>query len=91
MTGLTYENGPLQFKNGSKEPSGNPDSWTKLAHVLYIDQPVGTGFSSGSKPAANITEVTYHFFHWLHAFYDRFPALRGKNTYLMGESYAGIY
>ncbi|KAL8785351.1 MAG: hypothetical protein Q9213_003416 [Squamulea squamosa] len=72
-------------------PSPNPYSWTKLANVLYIDQPLGTGYSSGSKAASDNAEVTFDFFHWLKAFYDRFPALKHKNTYLMGESYAGIY
>ncbi|KAL8751205.1 MAG: hypothetical protein Q9199_006581 [Rusavskia elegans] len=69
----------------------NPYSWTKLANVLYVDQPTGTGYSSGSKAASNNAEVTKDFFHWLMAFYDRFPALKYKNTYIMGESYAGIY
>ncbi|KAL8726750.1 MAG: hypothetical protein Q9181_005936 [Wetmoreana brouardii] len=69
----------------------NPNSWTKLANVLYVDQPVGTGYSSGSKATANITDITFDFFHWLQAFYDRFPTLKNKNTYIMGESYAGTY
>ncbi|KAL8915655.1 MAG: hypothetical protein Q9172_006797 [Xanthocarpia lactea] len=91
LTGLTYENGPLQFNERTTVPSPNPYSWTKLANVLYIDQPPGTGYSSGSKAASNNAEVTDAFFHWLAAFYDRFPALKHKNTYLMGESYAGTY
>ena len=91
LTGLTYENGPLQFHYRTPVPSLNPYSWTKLANVLYIDQPPGTGYSSGSEAASNNADVTKDFFHWLIAFYDRFPALRHKNTYIMGESYAGTY
>ncbi|KAL8978597.1 MAG: hypothetical protein Q9205_005853 [Flavoplaca limonia] len=91
LGGLTYENGPFQFLERTPVPSPNPYSWTKLANVLYIDQPIGTGYSTGSKAASNNAEVTKHFFHWLMAFYDRFPALKYKNTYIMGESYAGVY
>ncbi|KAI4266561.1 MAG: hypothetical protein L6R38_008668 [Xanthoria sp. 2 TBL-2021] len=91
LTGLTYENGPFQFQGRTPVPSPNPYSWTKLANVVYIDQPPGTGYSSGSKAASNNAEVTKDFFHWLMAFYDRFPALKYKNTYIMGESYAGVY
>ncbi|KAL8733368.1 MAG: hypothetical protein Q9166_002192 [cf. Caloplaca sp. 2 TL-2023] len=91
LTGLTYENGPFQFQRRTAIPNPNPNSWTKLADVLYIDQPVGTGYSSGSKAASSNAEISSDFFPWLKAFYDRFPALRNKNTYLMGESYAGIY
>lgn len=91
LTGLTSENGPLQFKARTPIPSPNPNSWTKLANVLYIDQPLGTGFSGGSKVTSDIADITFDFFHWLQAFYDRFPTLKSKNTYIMGESYAGIY
>ncbi|CAO1600968.1 hypothetical protein XANCAGTX0491_004638 [Xanthoria calcicola] len=91
LTGLTYENGPFQFQYRTSVPSPNPYSWTKLANVLYIDQPPGTGYSSGSEAASNNADVTKDFLHWLTAFYDRFPALDYKNTYLMGESYAGTY
>lgn len=62
-----------------------------MAHVLYIDQPVGTGFSAGSNEANDNAEITQDFYRWLKAFYAEFPGLLSKNTYLMGESYAGIY
>ena len=34
----------LQFDQSGKL-SSNPTSWNKLAHVLYIESPVETGFS----------------------------------------------
>ena len=91
MGGLAKENGPLQFKGNSSTPSYNPYAWTKLANVLYIDQPVGTGFSSGSRLARSNADVTRDFYQWLKVFYGEFPGMKSKNTYLMGESYAGIY
>ncbi|KAI4277059.1 MAG: hypothetical protein LQ337_002041 [Flavoplaca oasis] len=91
LGGLTYENGPFHFLERTPVPSPNPYSWTKLANVLYIDQPIGTGYSTGSKAASNNAEVTNNFFHWLMAFYGRFPGLKYKNTYIIGESYAGVY
>ncbi|MCJ1485953.1 hypothetical protein MMC06_006129 [Schaereria dolodes] len=91
LEGLTTENGPLAFYGESYTPASNQYSWTKLANVLYIDQPVGAGFSSGSSQAMDNTQVTQEFYAWLKAFYDVFPGLKSKNTYLMGESYAGVY
>jgi len=88
---LTKENGPLAFFGNATGPAPNPNSWTKLANVLYIDQPVGTGFSSGSTEALNNTQVTEEFYAWLGAFYSQFPALNSMKTYLMGESYAGVF
>lgn len=63
----------------------------KLANILYIDQPVGTGYSGGGDRATLNAQVTQDFEIWLKAFYDVFPRLRSKNTYINGESYSGIF
>lgn len=91
LNGLSKGNGPLLFPGNSSTPKNNLYSWTKLANVLYIDQPVGTGVSGGNEPTENNTNATQQFYRWLTAFYAEFPGLVGKNSYLMGESYAGIY
>lgn len=73
--------------------TSNPYSWTKLAHVLYVDEPVGTGFSTASNPnpATTNDRVTSDFYAWLTVFYKRFPHLLSKKTHMVGESWAGIY
>ncbi|KAJ5763812.1 Peptidase S10 serine carboxypeptidase [Penicillium manginii] len=93
LIGMTTGNGPLSFVGNSTDLALNPYSWTKLGHVLYVDQPVGTGFSTASTPypAENNADVTTHFTQWLQSFLDLFPYLKSKNIHLMGESYAGIY
>ena len=91
LDGLTKENGPPYFPANASTPTSNPYAWTQLANVLYIDQPVGTGYSDGSHQASLNAQVTQDFTSWLQAFYDIFPSLRYKNTYIMGESYAGVY
>ena len=90
LAGLTGENGPLAFYGNSTAPAPNPYSWTKLSNVLYIDQPVGTGFSTGSTQATSNAQVTEEFYAWLTAFYAQFPRLAAMDTYLMGESFAGV-
>ncbi|MCJ1403072.1 hypothetical protein MMC11_006295 [Xylographa trunciseda] len=91
LAGLTGENGPLAFYGNSTVPAANPYAWTKLANVLYIDQPVGAGFSTGSTQATSNAQVTEEFYAWITAFYAQFPRLVAMDTYLMGESYAGVY
>ena len=42
---LFYENGPYKFNDDGKTLRGNPASWNDHANLLYVDQPIGTGFS----------------------------------------------
>ncbi|BDD56415.1 hypothetical protein MAP00_001874 [Monascus purpureus] len=93
LVGLTSGNGPISFVGDSSKLARNPYSWTKLGHVLYVDQPVGTGFSTASDPypVADNDQVTSSFYRWLKSFFARFPHLQSKRVHLIGESYAGIY
>lgn len=93
LAGLTMGNGPISFVDNTTKLQTNPYSWTKLGHVLYIDQPVGAGYSTASKPypARNLDRITSDFHAWLHTFFSRFPRLRQKHIHLIGESFAGYY
>ncbi|KAJ5368326.1 Carboxypeptidase [Penicillium cataractarum] len=93
LVGLTGGNGPISFEGNSTSLERNPYSWTQLGHVLYVDQPVGTGFSTASYPypVTNNEMITADFVAWLNDFFTYFPHLQSKKIHLMGESYAGIY
>ncbi|KAL8323934.1 hypothetical protein RB597_008792 [Gaeumannomyces tritici] len=53
MIGLFQENGPCHFPDGARQPVVNPNSWNTFANMLYVDQPIGTGFSYGSDGATS--------------------------------------
>jgi carboxypeptidase D len=93
LIGLATGNGPFSFNGNSTNLVRNPHSWTHLGNVLYVDQPVGTGFSTASNPypVKDNGQVTTDFAAWLIDFFEKFPHLRSKKIHLMGESYAGIY
>ncbi|RAH74304.1 putative serine carboxypeptidase [Aspergillus aculeatinus CBS 121060] len=93
LIGLLSGNGPFAFVGNSTQLERNPHSWTQLGHVLYIDQPVGTGLSTASEPypLSDNEGVTAYLYAWLQSFFTLFPQLRSKQIHLMGESYAGIY
>ena len=64
----------------------NEYSWTNLSSVLYIEQPVGTGFSQGTPNIKNEDDLAAQFVGFLQQFLEVFPELKGKKTYLSGES-----
>jgi len=44
---------PFTWAPGQALPTQNQWSWTNLSSVLYVEQPVGTGYSQG-KPTARV-------------------------------------
>jgi len=92
MIGLFQENGPCQFYNNASTPSMNPHSWNNFANMLYIDQPVGTGFSLNSTNLVSSTNGTSApLWNVIQAFYARFPQYKSRDLGVFSESYGGHY
>ncbi|KAF8512401.1 alpha/beta-hydrolase [Gautieria morchelliformis] len=91
LEGFFQENGPVTWSWGQAAPTANPWSWTNLSHVLWVEQPVGTGFSQGEPNISNDDELAAQVMGFLEQFLDVFSELKGKNFYVSGESYAGFY
>ncbi|KAF8106623.1 hypothetical protein N665_0137s0073 [Sinapis alba] len=99
ISGLLFENGPLTVKlevyNGTL-PSlvSTTYSWTKISSILYVDQPVGTGFSYSSrtqlpnKPSDSGEVKRIHEFlqKWLGKHQEFFS----NPFYVGGDSYSGM-
>lgn len=68
----------------------NPYSWTKATYMLYVEQPAGTGFSTGLEPLTE-TDVARDMVDWLVNFYRVFDHLADYQLFVFGESYAGKY
>ncbi|ESK93701.1 carboxypeptidase cpds [Moniliophthora roreri MCA 2997] len=91
LEGFLQENGPISWSWGQAEPTPNPFSWTNLSHVLWVEQPVGTGFSQGRPNITNDDELAEQLTGFLEQFLEVFSELKGNDFYLTGESYAGFY
>ncbi|KAG1817717.1 Alpha/Beta hydrolase protein [Suillus subaureus] len=94
LEGLLQENGvfeAFQLGRGQAKPTVNQWSWTNLSSVLWVEQPVGTGFSQGIPNARNEDDVAAQLVGFMQQFLDVFSELKGKKLYLTGESYAGTY
>ncbi|KAJ3506989.1 hypothetical protein NMY22_g17076 [Coprinellus aureogranulatus] len=64
---------------------------SKRMGVLWVEQPVGTGFSQGTPNITNENDLAEQVVGFLGQFLGVFSELKGKKLYLTGESYAGKY
>ncbi|KAG0423428.1 hypothetical protein HPB47_000787 [Ixodes persulcatus] len=90
MIGLFTEHGPFVV-----DDDGNLKlrevTWTRRFSMLYVDNPVGTGFSFVEKNhgyARNQTDVGRDMLEALQQFFTLFHELANNEFYVMGESYA---
>ncbi|KAI1138282.1 putative carboxypeptidase S1 [Hypoxylon sp. FL0543] len=89
--GLFTQNGPCHFVSNETEPSLNPYSFNEYANMLYVDQPIGVGFSYGDN-AVNSTKTAAPFvWNLLQAFYENFPQYENRDFGIFTESYGGHY
>ena len=89
MIGLFQENGPCRITNDSSTVINNPNSWNDEAHVLYIDQPVGVGFSYGTLDVGTSQEAAADVWTFLQIFFkdSRFSKYQPNNLAIWTESY----
>ncbi|XP_019085095.1 PREDICTED: serine carboxypeptidase-like 9 isoform X1 [Camelina sativa] len=97
LNGLLMEIGPVALKsevyNGTV-PSlvSTTYSWTKMASIIFLDQPVGAGFSYSRTPLNKTTDtnevkIIYEFLQkWL----SKHPQYLSNPFYATGSSYAGM-
>ncbi|XP_059653047.1 serine carboxypeptidase-like 13 [Cornus florida] len=98
FNGLIYEIGPLAFnitayQGGIPTLQYYPYSWTKSSNILFIDAPVGTGFSYASDLSAYPTgdtksaQETYEF---LIKWFTDHPKFLANQLFIGADSYSGI-
>lgn len=92
---LLFENGPCMFDDEAGTLALNPFSWTSIAHVIYVDQPRGTGFSGDGDPTSSEPWTEAQATRDLRGFADllfvKHADLRDNDFYVFGESFAGHY
>eukprot|EP01125_Pyxidicula_operculata_P001175 TRINITY_DN11122_c0_g1_i1.p1 TRINITY_DN11122_c0_g1~~TRINITY_DN11122_c0_g1_i1.p1 ORF type:complete len:419 (+),score=77.07 TRINITY_DN11122_c0_g1_i1:51-1307(+) len=88
---LFYENGPWTV-NEDQSLTPNPYSWSKVATVIWIDQPATTGYSYSVNPyVVNETMVAEEMRIFFQGFFKQYPQYNKQNFFISGESYGGRY
>lgn len=88
---LFTENGPCTVDNTTGNTVKNPYSWTSNANVMWVDQPSGTGFSTGLPTVHDEDGVAKNMYTFLTNFFKALPQYKNNDFYIFGESYAGHY
>ncbi|KAF8480363.1 alpha/beta-hydrolase [Russula ochroleuca] len=93
MIGLFQELGPCRIKNDSTGVHLNPTSWNDDANVLFIDQPVGTGFSYGTENVDTSELAAADVWKFLQIWFkdSRFHKYAHRDFGIWTESYGGHY
>ena len=99
MVGAMWENGPFKISKADDDRAGfnitpNPHSWNTEGNIIFVEQPIRTGFSlaaAGARTIRNEAQVAQDFAAFLQSFLAVFVELQGTEIYLTGESYAGMY
>ena len=73
------------------EMSYNDHTWTRATTMLYVEHPLGTGFSTGNKDPETEEEASTDLDAFLQNFFTIFDDLKEYKFFVTGESYAGMF
>ncbi|CAL0306345.1 unnamed protein product [Lupinus luteus] len=92
--GAFTELGPFYPKGNGRGLRKNSMSWNRASNLLFIESPVGVGWSYSNTTsdynigdASTANDMLLFFLKW----YKKFPSYRSRELFLTGESYAGHY
>ncbi|KAM5549725.1 serine carboxypeptidase-like 18 [Rosa sericea] len=98
LNGFFYQIGPLKFNitdytGGLPTLMYEPETWTKTASIIFLDAPVGAGFSYANDSAAWTTTDTLaasQYNDFLRSWIDEHPDFSTNPVYIGSDSYAGM-
>ncbi|KAK9276960.1 hypothetical protein L1049_006499 [Liquidambar formosana] len=99
LLGNFFELGPWRLNPHSQNGKrlvleSNSGSWNRIFGLLFLDNPIGTGFSIASTPEEIPKDqhaVAKHLFAAITSFTELDPLFKSRPIYITGESYAGKY
>ena len=83
------ENGPFTWQAGTLAPVKNPYSWTNLTNMVWIEQPIGTGYTTGKPNIMNEVQLAQELLGFYKNFMKTFET-QGYGIYVTGESCASF-
>ncbi|TKY46572.1 Serine carboxypeptidase 18 [Spatholobus suberectus] len=97
LSAFFFENGPLvmndNYSGNLPKLELNPYAWTHTLNMMYIDMPVGTGFSYSQTQEGYYSSDTLwveHTYELLQKWFIDHPKFSSNPFYIGGGSYSGI-
>jgi len=92
FNGFLEENGPFR-PNEQGTLDINSFSWNREVNMVFVEQPVGVGFSKMNKNRVNYSDsmAANNNHDFITGFFARYPELYKRPFYLSSESYGGHY
>ncbi|PIA32407.1 hypothetical protein AQUCO_04500188v1 [Aquilegia coerulea] len=99
LSALAFEIGPIYFKDAEMTNGDvpslvlNPNSWTKVANIIFLDAPIGTGFSyskTGQEGNMSDTISAHDTYEFLRNWFIDYPQFLSNPLYICGDSFSGI-
>ncbi|KAI8646458.1 Alpha/Beta hydrolase protein [Parasitella parasitica] len=94
MMGLFMGIGPCHVNKEGDRALPNLQSWNSVSNVIYLDQPVNSGYSYHENSSAYITDsntAARDVYVFLQLFFNEFSHLSESDFHIAGESYAGHF
>lgn len=93
IIGAMQENGPCRINSDATASSSNPYSWNQHANMLYIDQPISTGFSYGNRNVYSTDQAAVRVWQFFQTFFSipTFSQYATRELTFWSESYGGHY
>ncbi|KAH7340241.1 Alpha/Beta hydrolase protein [Rhizoctonia solani] len=93
MIGLFQEVGPCRINKDETTVSRNPYSWNEYSNMLFIDQPIGAGYSHGDMLVATSNDAAVAVWKMLQMFFadSKFSKYATRDFAIWTESYGGHY
>ncbi|TMW99537.1 hypothetical protein EJD97_002358 [Solanum chilense] len=92
--GAFTELGPFFPRGDGHGLRRNTKSWNKVSNLLFVESPVGVGWSysnTSSDYTSGDESTAKDMLNFMHKWYEKFSELKSRPLFLTGESYAGHY
>ncbi|KAK8923679.1 Serine carboxypeptidase-like 18 [Platanthera zijinensis] len=97
FVGMALTIGPIKFKGDSFNDTSltvvcNPHSWTKISNIIFLDWPVGSGFSFSPNIESYISDdvrSSKEIYNFLKQWLLLNPKFLSNPVYIGGDSYGG--